>query len=1243
MKMKHLYTALAAMLFHFFIPPGYAQNCIPTTLNGRQITIACPQACTNISYQVPHIKNSTDYLIQSIPYQPYVFTTPGGNEPVEIYVDDKFSHLLNLPFPVCFYGGLYNSFVVGSNGIISFDASQADCNNDYRLDFGPATPGVPQPIPHVGTGTCTQTNSRKYPPLAIMGPYHDLNPNTTATTPDRKIEWRIEGTAPCRKLIVSFYQIALYGDINSVNTSQVVVYESTGIIDIFIENKRLDQSGGAPWNADFAILGLQKDNTTALPVPGKNCSVWTSANEAWRFLPNGAGSRFVNAQIYTLSGTWVADADTTTTTAGVLDVNFPSVCPPTGSTQYIIKTRFASCSDPATLLETADTVTLNLTNGLYATSTATNTDCGPPTGTITVTIPPGFGTPPFTYVLDGGTPITALSPYTFTNVSAGVHTIDITDASGYCSSSINQTVIRNIGLFANLSATDASCPEVFNGTIRVTALNGFGPYQFKLDGFPPITGPNPYTFTNVNSGLHQIWVYDATGCESNMLTINVGAGPGVNGNVTTLPATCTAATNGSIIITANGNAPFSYILDGGTPQNGGTFFTFTNVAPGSHTVQVRDVNGCTMTRIVNITAGPDITATSTSTTTSCFGASNGTLTITPANGSGVYSYSLDGAPAVSGAASYTFTGLSMGAHSYQVFDAAGCSSIIYPVTILPGPALTTTASVVNVLCNGDATGSIQISTPSGGASPYQYSLDGTTWQFSPLFTGLPAGVYTVYFRSSNGCQGTINRTIAEPPVLSAITSMVPVRCNGENNGRITITASGGTPPYQYSINGGTSWQNSTIFSVSAGTYTITIRDGNNCMITETITVSEPAVLTAASVNNNASCDGGNDGQIIINAAGGNPAYRYSLDGVNYQVSNIFNVAPGTYTVYVRDNLGCSTSFTAVVGLTVNLFLQPQADAHMCEGTSVQLQTISNATEYAWTPAAGLNDTTLANPTANPANTSIYRLRAVLGRCTAYDTVQVIVHTAPLPNAGPDGDICYGQSYTLQGTGGFTYNWTPPLYLNTTVGANPVSTPTNTTKYTLSVTDAIGCNSLVTDDVIVKVKRTMKLRTFPFDTLAHPGDQFRLQAISPGINYQWTPATGLSSATVPDPIVTVGVAGDVIQYQVTGVDTEGCKAEGYVTIRVYKGPEIYVPTGFTPNGDGLNDLLLPVPVGIKSYNYFRVFNRWGQLLFSTTTLNRGWDGRLNGKEQPTGTYIWIVEGVTKDNRLITKKGTTTLIR
>jgi gliding motility-associated-like protein len=401
---------------------------------------------------------------------------------------------------------------------------------------------------------------------------------------------------------------------------------------------------------------------------------------------------------------------------------------------------------------------------------------------------------------------------------------------------------------------------------------------------------------------------------------------------------------------------------------------------------------------------------------------------------------------------------------------------------------------------------------------------------------------------------------------------------------------------------------------------------------------------ASSVNNNASCDGGNDGVITVNAAGGNTSYTYSIDGVNFQPSNIFNVAPGPYTVTVKDNLGCTTSFNSVVGMTNNLTLTPQIDPTICEGASTQLQLISNATVYSWTPATDLSNPNISNPVANPTVTTQYTVTATLGRCSANDIVIVNVNPAPIPDAGPDGFICFGQTYQLQGSGGVQYTWTPSTYLNTTTISNPVSSPVKTINYTLSqVIDANGCKSLTTDQVTIDVTPPIKVKTFPYDTIAYPGDQFQLNATSAATFYSWSPATGLSNPNIPNPVLTVGPIGSDVLYQVIASTAAGCKGEGYVNLKVYKGPELYVPSGFTPNGDGLNDLFYPFPVGIRSINYFKVFNRWGQLLFSSKVLYKGWDGKMQAVDQPPGVYVFMAQGVDKNGNLLTRKGTVTLIR
>jgi gliding motility-associated-like protein len=1113
------------------------------------------------------------------------------------------------------------------------------------------------------------------------------------------------------------------------NTHQLVLYESTGIIEVLIFSKQ----PCTPWNEGRAMIGIQNAaKNQAVMVNNRKASdpPWGTPGmqEAYRFVPAAGASLFKRVELCDLAGTVLATGTTTNLGNGKLEASFPNVCPVIGSTvTYVIRSVYSKFDNPAVEILGTDTlrVTKSANPYLNATASSTNTDCYTPTGSITVTVPPGVSEPPYLFQLDGGAIVSGTSPHTFTNVGPGLHTVLVTDPTGTCSSTINITVNKNNSLTANTSSTATACAAVFTGTITATATSGIAPYLFLLDGPPAIPAALSHTFTNVGPGPHNVTVTDATGCATNTIVVNVLTGAGVNGNISgSTPTSCAAVANGTVVATATagiapftwqldggaivsgvspytftnvaagahtvtiydnvgcskaivtnvvagpgvsgitsstlascqgvnnatitttataGIAPFTWQLDGGAFQTGANPYTFTNISGGMHTVVIRDNVGCTQSINHTVLSGPAIAATTTATATSCNGASNGTITVTPTNGTGPYRFSLDGAPTVTGAIPYTFFNVGSGFHNIIVTDGPGCVSNIISVNVIPGPSLTTTINKTDALCNGSATGTITVAQPALGVPPFQYSVDGISWQNSNIFNGLTAGFYTVFYRSSNGCFGSQAITIAEPSLLTAATSTIPVVCNGESNGTITISPGGGVSPYQFSIDGGTTWQGSNTFIVPAGNYTASIRDVNNCVTTRPVSVTQPSLLTAASTNANASCDGGNDGRITVNANGGNSNYMYSINGVTFQASNVFLVPPGTYTVKVKDNLGCATSFNTTVGLTVNLFLASLTDPTICNGTSTQLNAVSNATIYSWTPSIGLSNTNIHNPIANPTDSTKYIVTATLGRCTTYDTVIVKVNSAPIPNAGPDGDICYGQSYTLQGSGGSQYFWTPAIYLNTTSGANPIATPSKTTTYTLSVIDAIGCHSLVTDEVKVITSRPMRINTFPYDTTAYQGDQFQLLATSAGISYTWLPISGLSNPNIANPIVTVGNTGEEITYQVVGVTQEGCKGEGYVKIRVYKGPDIYVPTGFTPNSDGKNDKFTPFPVGISSYNYFRVFNRWGQLLFSTNRLNDGWDGKTDGKEQAAGVYVWMIEGVTKNNKVITKKGTITLIR
>lgn len=874
-------------------------------------------------------------------------------------------------------------------------------------------------------------------------------------------------------------------------------------------------------------------------------------------------------------------------------------------------------------------------NLLTGTATPTATACaGVNNGSISVT--PTTGSGPYEYSINAGAYQTS---NTFSGLAAGNYTITIRD--GVCvSNAIPVTVAAGSGITAILASVLTSCNGSTDGTITVTPTNGTAPYQYSLDGGAPQAAN---VFTNVAPGNHAITIRDNLGCVSASLPIGVVAGPALTGTVATNPTACAGVNNGVITVTANGAGPFLYSLNGGANQASNIF---NNVGAGTHNIVIRTAAGCFSNPIpATVAAGTVVTATVTSTSTACVGVNNGSITVVPNNGSAPYQYSLDGGPLQPG---NIFNGVAAGAHNVTVRDNFGCVSNALPVTVAAGTALTGQAVPTDVTCNGGNNGTITANA-TNGSGPYQFSINGQSNQPTGVFNNLTAGNYTITISDGFGCVSAgIPVTIAQPAVLTANPTVQNVACFGQANGNISINASGGTAPYTYSLNGG-AFQTNPSLNVAAGSHVVVVRDAKLCAYTiNNINVTQPTLLTATIASTtNATCDGGADGTIIVNANGGTAPYQYALGNGAFQASNTLNAIPGTYVVNVKDANGCITTVNGVaVGLNNNLVLTPAADpAPICEGTSVQLQLQTNATVFQWTPAVAA----VANPTVSPTTTTLYSVVAHLGVCSTTDDINVQVLPAPIPNAGPDGDICFGQDYQLSGLGGVAFSWTPATYLDNPSIATPrVVRPAGTITYDLKVTDANNCTSLISDAVTVNVVPPIKVTVSPIDTVVYAGDIVQLNASSIGTIYTWTPAIGLSNAGIANPVATTpsvatAVAGTVIVYNVEASTPAGCKGDATVTLRLYQGPDIYVANAFTPNGDGRNDTFTPFPVGIKKLNYFRVFNRWGRLLFSTSTLSEGWNGQFLGEKQEAGVYVWMVQGITKDDKIINKKGTVTLIR
>lgn len=495
-----------------------------------------------------------------------------------------------------------------------------------------------------------------------------------------------------------------------------------------------------------------------------------------------------------------------------------------------------------------------------------------------------------------------------------------------------------------------------------------------------------------------------------------------------------------------------------------------------------------------------------------------------------------------------------------------------------------------------------------------------------------------------------------------------------------------TVPPGWVINTGA---NTNVITVTPGTGAgiITVREVNGCAdLRDTINVSATSPTIPGQVNsNNTVCSGTNSTTLTLTGEQGNIInWISSTNGVNWTpVSNTTHTYTATnltnttqYAAVVQNGTACKFDTSRVAIITVDPksiagTLSP-ANINYClgeftphtitltgnTGSVVNWQSSpDNSTWNGFVPAYTSSGYTLNSAIA----TTWYRTIVKSGVCPA-DTsapARVTFFNVPYPVASinpPNASICYGKSTPLNATitTGTSYAWSNSATLanqgNGQVpflpySINATASPKRTTDYVLSVTNA-GCPNVRTDTFHVDV--APKITVFAGnDTFVVAGQPLQLNAISsdPTANiFTWNPSFGLSNTNIYNPVATLGLETDVITYIVRAANALGCYGEDDIKVTVFKtGPDIFVPTAFTPNNDGLNDIIKPVYVGIKQLNYFKLFNRWGQMVFTTSNMGLGWDGRLSGALQDTNTFVYMVQGVDYTGKTIFKKGLVTLIR
>jgi len=554
--------------------------------------------------------------------------------------------------------------------------------------------------------------------------------------------------------------------------------------------------------------------------------------------------------------------------------------------------------------ETGNIVVADTPGPTVTTTPSTDASCnGGFDGTIVINS--NGGTAPIQYSVDNGS--TFQPAGNFNALPAGNYSIVIMDANG-CQATANAVINEPPALVLNTNPSDANCNGSADGSIQVNANGGTGAIQYSIDNGSTWQGGN--TFNGLAAGNYDVTIRDANGCQATV-NIDINEPPALALNANTVDANCNGGNDGSIAVNANGGTgAIQYSVDNGATWQAGS--SFNGLPAGNYTVTIEDANGCQATTNVVINEPTPVVFNTNISDGSC-GNSNGSVTVNGNGGTGSLEYSIDGGATFQNG--NTFNGLAAGNYNVVVQDANGCqATAAIVVNDQPSPTIAATP-VTDVSCNAGSDGTIQVNS-NGGTGAIQYSIDnGATFQGGNTFNGLPAGNYSIVIQDANGCQATVNVSIAEPPALVLNSNATTSTC-GNSNGSIDITANGGTGAIQYSIDNGATFQASNIFNnLPAGNYDLVIQDANGCVTNGTINVPDaPAPTIAATPSTDATCNGGSDGSFSVNANGGTGAIQYSIDnGATWQAGNSFNgLTAGNYSVTIQDDNGCQATTNVVI-------------------------------------------------------------------------------------------------------------------------------------------------------------------------------------------------------------------------------------------------------------------------------------------------------------------------------------------
>jgi hypothetical protein len=732
--------------------------------------------------------------------------------------------------------------------------------------------------------------------------------------------------------------------------------------------------------------------------------------------------------------------------------------------------------------------------------TATITDPTQCVGPYTIAAEPQGGVVPYTYNWSTGADTRAVS------VPAGDYCVTVVDANlcGY----VACTTISEDPPTVTLVEVDVQCNGADDGAITATPANGIAPYTYAWSN-----GQTGQTITGLAPGPYRVTLTDSRGCTATATTL-IEEPLAITGSIFGDATVCPGVVDAFIrIAPSGGTPPYSYNWEPGnfTGQGVGP------LGPGTYSLTVTDANECTLIDTYVITESDDVEVQITGDLLLCGANATGTLSASPLNGP-VSQYTYEWS---TGATSPSISNVGAGTYTVTATDVNGCTGTAMATVRVIDLSVTLSSTPTTCFDENDGTAT---ATASGGDMPYtyQWSNGGTT----ATITDLTPGVYGVTVTEANDCKVTGSVQVGSPPPLQIAATPTNVTCNGDNDGAIQVTATGGTPPYTFLWDDGSTAEDRT--GLSAGTYGVTVTDANGCMANTSVTISEPTALDLQGDVTNVACNGDASGSIVVTASGGTPNYTYAwADGATDRVRN--NLAAGSYTVTATDARGCNLVATYTVNQPTAIVLSGVTTNLDCFGDSdgaINLTVVggSPAYIYRWNNGARTED-------VSGLVAGNYSVTVTDGNeCTETATFNITEPTDLTLSATPTNVNCGGGNdgaidvTTNGGTQPYTYLWSNGA---TTEDLSGLTAAT----YSLTVTDANGC----TESISVTINEPRALNGFAQITpVACQGEatgaiNLTAEFGTPPYTFEW------SNGAMTEDIMDLGAG----NYTVTVTDANGC--------------------------------------------------------------------------------------------------------